>query len=300
MQVFFTNVALFIIRLLSYLPRSWLAGISNALGTLGYHIAKSRRNVGIKNLTLCFPDMSEEEKHRIIKEHFKHIVFMALDYNMIFYASQEKFNKVVIHKNMEVFMEHYKKRPIIMMCPHMVGLDVAAVCSSIYISGFTIYSQQKNLYLTKKLKAARARFMSDERSEIFPRNVGLRQVVKKLRDSKLAFYYLPDQDFGEQDSIYVPFFDYPYCATVKALPRLVQLTGAIVIPYSVVKKGTNYEVEFLEPMENYPTDDLEADVRRMNKIVEEIAMKDLTQYFWLHKRFKTQPNMKRGEIYKDC
>ncbi len=300
MQVLFTELFLFIMRVLSYMPRSWLVRISNVLGIVGYFIAKKRRNIGIKNLTLCFPDMSEEEKHRIIKEHFKHIVFMALDYNMVFYANEDKVKKIVKLKNFDLILKYYKKRPIVALCAHMVGLELCALRSTIEVSAFGFYSQQKNLYFTNKLKIARERFIEDSRCGIFPRNVGLRPIIKKLRETKLALYYLPDQDFGEQDSIYTKFFAYPYCATIKALPGIVKLTDAVVIPCSFVKVGSNYEVEFFEPLENYPTDNLELDIRRMNEVLEQLIMKDITQYFWLHKRFKTQPNMQRGEIYKDC
>ena len=59
-------------------------------------------------------------------------------------------------------------------------------------------------------------------------------------------------------------------------------------------------MEFYDAWDNYPTDNLEADVIRMNKFVEQAVMKNISQYFWLHKRFKTQPGVERGSIYKDC
>ncbi|MDQ5922212.1 MAG: Kdo2-lipid lauroyltransferase/acyltransferase, partial [Pseudomonadota bacterium] len=135
---------------------------------------------------------------------------------------------------------------------------------------------------------------------VFARQDGLRPILKRLKETKQVFYYLPDQDFGERDSIYVPFFAYPTCATVNVLPKLVQLSNAVVVPLAVYRVGDHYEVEFTEAWDNYPSGDITADVSRMNKYIEGAVSKNIAQYFWLHKRFKTQPNQERGALYKDC
>jgi KDO2-lipid IV(A) lauroyltransferase len=43
------------------------------------------------------------------------------------------------------------------------------------------------------------------------------------------------------------------------------------------------------PWEDFPSDDVEADTRRMNAFIEERVREIPAQYFWLHKRFKTRP-----------
>jgi KDO2-lipid IV(A) lauroyltransferase len=50
-----------------------------------------------------------------------------------------------------------------------------------------------------------------------------------------------------------------------------------------------YEVRFFPAWENYPTDDLIADTRRINEFIEERVREMPEQYFWLHRRFKTRP-----------
>ncbi|MCE2706444.1 MAG: lysophospholipid acyltransferase family protein [Proteobacteria bacterium] len=287
-----------IIRLVSYLPMPITQFLGNIFGTLGYYIVKKRRNVGIKNLSLCFPDMTEQEKHKIIKQHFKYLLTSALEYGFLFFASREKIRKIVTIKNIEYVNKYYQKRPIILLCPHFIGLDLGASRLSQDFSGCSMYSEQKDYYLTQRLKNARVRFMKDRGGEVFPRNKGLRPVIKKLRAEKEMFYYLPDQDLGERDSIYVPFFAHPACATVNVLPKLVSLTDAVVIPLAVYRVNSHYEVEFSEAWDNYPSGDLEADVIRMNKFIEVAIQKNVAQYFWLHKRFKSQPNMVKGIIYQ--
>ncbi len=300
MQRLITGFGLLIIRILSFLPTPLTMLLGSGLGWIGYHIARSRRNIGITNLTLCFPEMSELEKHRIIKQNFKHLMTSGLEYGLVFYASQNRIKKMVKIKNLEFIHEYYEKRPIILLCPHFVGLDMSALRINQEIIGYSMYSRQKNNLVAEKLKAARIRFSAAKGAEIFARQEGLRPIIKLLRQTKRIFGYFPDQDFGERDSIYVPFFAYPTCATVNVLPKLVKMTDAVVIPIAVYRVGRTYEVEVFKAWENYPTGNLEADVIRMNQFVEHAIMRDITQYFWLHKRFKSQPDLPKGFLYKDC
>jgi KDO2-lipid IV(A) lauroyltransferase len=119
------------------------------------------------------------------------------------------------------------------------------------------------------------------------RQEGMRSVLRVLRTGK-AFYFLPDMDFGRRDSIFSPFFGVP-TATITALPRLARLANAKVIPAVTRQDGEGYLVKFYPPWEDYPSGDLEADVRRMNAFIEDRVREMPEQYFWAHKRFKTRP-----------
>ncbi len=291
--------AFFLIWLLHFLPTAWVKFLGNGLGSLAYFLAPKRRKVGMLNLNLCFPEMEQEKKQVIIKEHFKMLMISVLNYSLVFFGSRRQLKKLVKFKNKEILDKYYTKRPVIILCPHFVGLDLAA--SRIAVQGYegcSIYSKQKSEIVTKKLLWARTKFMSKEVGKIFARQEGIKPIVRHLKKHRALFFYLPDQDFGERDSLYVPFFAHRNCATVKVLPKLVAMTDAIVVPMSVFWLDDHYEVEFYEGWEDYPSVSLYNDVLRVNQFIEMVVVKQLAQYFWLHKRFKTQPNMERGALYK--
>ena len=297
-QIILFEILFLIVRLISLFPM-WLFDIlGNILGALSYYLAKKRRNVGLINLSLCFPDMSYKQKKTIIKEHFKYLCEVALEYSLLFFGSYSKIRSIVKIKNVDILDKYYLKQPVILLAPHMVGLDLGGCRLSQDYVGCSMYSQQKSSYLTRKLHKARTRFMIGKPGgEIFARNDGLRPIIKNLKQHKQIFYYLLDQDFGERDSTYVPFFAHKECATVNILPRLVKLTNAVVIPMAVYKINNHYEIEFLNAWQNYPSEDLYNDIYKINQFVEYVVLKQVAQYFWLHKRFKTQPNKHRGILY---
>ena len=88
-------------------------------------------------------------------------------------------------------------------------------------------------------------------------------------------YYLPDLDYGRKESIFVPFFGVP-AATITGLPRLARLANAAVVP-CVVRMGPGgegYVLELGAPWADYPSDDVDADTRRMNAWLEGVIRKD--------------------------
>jgi KDO2-lipid IV(A) lauroyltransferase len=111
-----------------------------------------------------------------------------------------------------------------------------------------------------------------------------------LREHR-PFYYLPDQDHGPQNAVFVPFFGVP-AATVPGLSRIAKLAGARVLPCitRMLPGGQGYLVRIEPPWGDFPTEDLEADTRRMNAHIEAVCREIPEQYLWMHKRFKTRPS----------
>ena len=55
-----------------------------------------------------------------------------------------------------------------------------------------------------------------------------------------------------------------------------------------------YRVEFGEPWEDFPSEDAEADTRRMNAWLEAVVRTMPEQYYWVHRRFKTVLTARRA------
>jgi KDO2-lipid IV(A) lauroyltransferase len=97
-------------------------------------------------------------------------------------------------------------------------------------------------------------------------------------------------DYGEKDAIFVPFFGVP-AATITALPRLARLSRAVVVTCvtRMLSGGQGYVMELGTPWEDFPTEDVEADTKRMNAFIEDQVRRMPDQYYWVHRRFKTRP-----------
>ena len=277
-----SQVGLLFLWLVHFLPLAWIGAIGSGAGAILYRFGRGR--VTQVNLALCFPEMPEAERKALGLRHFRMLGRNALELSKLVWGKEEDLLALVRVEGME-HLRAYKGKPVIALAPHFIGLNMGGIrVAHEWPGAASIYSRQKNPVVDRLFLRARMRFGAPV---LVSRQEGLRAVVRVIRAGH-AFYFLPDMDFGARDAVFVPFFGVP-TATITALPRIAALTGAHIIPIVTRQEGDGYVVRVFPPWENYPTGDLEADVRRMNAFIEERVLEMPEQYFWAHKRFKTRP-----------
>lgn len=279
------RLATFLLWSLHFLPLPVLALLGNAVGLLLYVFAEERRNVAAINLRLCFPAMGEAERARLVRRNFMAFGRSLLERGILWWSSGERIKKLVRVEGLEHFRAAEGK-PLILLTAHFVALDVGGNWLSQHTDVVTVYSKQKDPYFDKLFFQKRTRF---GQQLLYSRQDGMRSVVKAIREGH-PFYYFTDQDFAAKEALFIPFFGVP-ASTLTTIPRLVAMTGALVVPCipRVLPGGQGYELRFYPAWENYPSGDIAADTRRMNEFIEQRILEMPEQYFWPHKRFKTRP-----------
>ena len=277
-----TWLGVLVLWLVHFLPMKWIGAIGATLGSILYRFGRGR--VTRVNLELCFPEMSERERHDLGLRHFRMLGRNAVELSIMVWGSEKQLLDLIHVEGLE-HLKAAEGRPIIALAPHFIGLNMGGIrVAHEYPGTASIYSRQKNPVLDRIFLKARTRFGNPY---LVSRQEGLRSVIRVVKSGK-PFYFLPDMDFGARDAIFSPFFGVP-TATITTLPRLAKLTGAAVIPVITRQVGDGYVVRFYPEWKDYPTGDLEADVRRMNAFIEDRVREMPEQYFWAHKRFKTRP-----------
>ena len=280
-----TRLGLAVIWLLHWLPLSVLAMLGRSAGLLLYTLARERRRVVLTNFKLCFPELAEDERLRLARNHFAVFARSLLEHGILWWGSRERVLRMIRIEGLEHW-QAVANRPVIFLAPHFVGLDMGGIRIGAEYRVVSVYSKQKNPAFDAVLYHGRTRFVMPD---LYSRQDGIRPVAKAIKKG-LPFYYLPDMDFGERDSIFVPFFGVP-AATITGLSRIAALTGAVVVPAVTTQLpgGAGYVLRFHPAWDNFPSGDLAADTRRMNAFIEDRVREMPEQYYWLHKRFKTRP-----------
>ncbi len=269
--------------LLHWLPLPLLRALGALLGHLLFRFARRRRNITLTNLRLCFPELSDSQRNDLAHRHFVAFARAFLDRTLGWWASPARLKRLVRITG-QTHLHDPEGHPIIILAPHFVGLDAGGTRVSMDEHVVSVYSNQKNPVFNRVLLNGRLRFNSPL---LLSRQDGMRRAVKAMKEG-LPFYYLPDMDFGPQDSIFVPFFGVP-AATIPAVSRLARLTGARVVPCITRQVADGYETTLHPPWTDFPGESVEADTARMNRFIEDQARTMPEQYYWLHKRFKTRP-----------
>jgi lauroyl/myristoyl acyltransferase len=270
------------------LPLPLSRAIGAGIGLVMYAANRKRRRIARVNLRLCFPEKTERERRRLLYRHY--IVFgqSVIDLGHLAWSSWARLKRMWRFDGLEHYREQIRQgRSIILLSPHLVGVNFAGPALAQERPTFGMVKPERSEVLNWFLNYARVRRV---RGGMFARAQGLRPVIQALRQG-YAFYYLPDEDFGPERSVFVPFFNVP-TATLPVLGRLAQAADAVVIPCFVrlLSWGRGYEIVLHPPLENYPSGDELEDTARMNRALEAGIRAMPEQYLWTFKFFKTRPD----------
>ena len=279
-----SHFPILVTRALAVLPLPALRALGWLLGALLYVLVGSRRRVVDTNLRLCFPAWSKQERRRHTFACFVYFAQAWLDRGWLWHGRPE-----TVLKRLRItgaVEELSGTAPTVIFAPHFVGLDAGWTALSQQLArGFTtIYTRQANPVADAWIRQGRQRFGP---CHLVAQLDGARPVIARLKAGE-PLYLLPDMNFDPKDSLFVPFFGNT-AATVPSLSRFARLARAKIVPVLTRMTRQGYEVEILPAWNDVPSGDLMADTVLMNQRLEAYIQTMPAQYYWVHKRFKDQP-----------
>jgi len=278
---------------LAHLPFPLQIKIGQALGLLSYCFARSRRHIGKVNLDLCFPELSAQQRKRLLRRTFLSNGIGAMEVAMSWCRDPADFQNRVSISGLEYLQQASAQgKGVLLVCAHFATLEFGGALSSLYLNMAVTYRKHKNALFEAVMFNSRRRLYLGvyERKDV-------RAALRSLKRGH-TLWYAPDQDYGLKHSVFVPFFGVE-AATITATSRFADFNKSPVIFFSHYRNKDNsgYHLDFSPVIKAYPSGDNIADARRMNQIIEDAIRERPDQYLWLHKRFKTQASGKSARPY---
>jgi Kdo2-lipid IVA lauroyltransferase/acyltransferase len=279
-----TRIALNLVAATAVLPLSWVRLLGKWLGWFLYAVVGSRRRVVRINLKLCFPDWTDARIKKATRETFVYFAQAWLDRGWLWHGSER-----VIRARLQLVGDLKNLQgnaPTVLFAPHFVGLDAGWTALTLLFQRrfSTIYTDQANKMSDAWILRGRRRFGN---GQLFGRIEGVKPILQGLKAGN-PLYLLPDMNFGPEESVFVPFYGVP-AATVPSLSRFAKLTRAKVVPVISKMTAEGYVIDVMPAWTDFPTADPAADTALMNARLQTYIDAMPTQYYWVHKRFKDQP-----------
>lgn len=275
------------LRLLGRLPPRWALALGGAVGAAGYRLARDRRRIIRRNLELCFPELDAAARERLVRENFRYTGRGLMELALSWFGGPG-----VDRLPLEVEgLEHLRAAqaggtPVILLSGHFTTVEICGRLLRRHSEMAVIYKpMDKRPLADRTMRAGRERAIGPVLSKD-----DLRGIVRTLRQG-LPVWYAGDQNYRSRQNVFAPFFGIP-AATVTGLSRLARLSKARVVPifYHARSDGPGYRVVLKPALEGFPSGDDQADAERMNRVIEEAVRAHPAQYFWAHRRFKSQPD----------
>lgn len=276
-----------LLKVIGYLPRPLNLMLGAFAGRLFFVINRKRRYIVQKNLEICFPHWPVEKRNHVARQHFRAFGQAIIDLGMIWSASEQRLERWVDINGLDHCLRAQTNgQPVILITPHVISVDMTAVMLSRHMPLCTMMKDMHNPVFNEQVISGRSRF----NLTLYKRTGGIGRMVRALLRKSNCFY-IPDQDLGARNSVFVPFFGVQ-AATLATLDRMARMTQAAVMPTRThldLETG-RYTITIEQPLPDFPTEDGRFNARRMNSAFEEIINAAPEQYMWTLRWFKTRPH----------
>lgn len=280
-------LAMGVLRLLAWLPGPVRRALGRGLGKLACRHQAKRRAIVRTNLEWCFPEADGRQLDAMIRDYFRTLGQTLLDYGILWWGRPAQLRRMLSLEGAEHLQRVLEAGDrAILLTSHNVALDFGAAALTRHYPSVGLIKQARNPLIDWLMARGRTRF----KGILYTREKGMRPVIRAIRAGH-AFYYLPDEDLGPENSVFVPFFGIS-TATITALSRLSRMTGAKVLPFATTydPQSGDYRARIFPPLEQFPGEDEEADAARMNRELEKLIRLAPTQYMWSMRIFQSRPD----------
>ncbi len=280
------------------LPTPAALAFAGLLARLAYRFDKRHRRVADENLTFAFPELSAAERDRLIRGCYRHfctmIVEIAVLPRKLRVENWRTFGSLVGGNH--ILAALIDDRPALIVTAHFGNWEFAGY--ALGALGFRTHAIARvldNPHLEGFLKKFRER----TGQQILDKNTDYDLICDVLRaGGKIAT--LGDQDAGNKGA-FIDFFGRPASAH-KAVALLAMEFDAkmIVVGVPRVRDGRHwyYHIhceDVIDPREYRDRGDaVKAITQRYHDALARMIRRHPEQYFWLHRRWKSQP-VKRGK-----
>jgi len=294
-------------------PRNWLAAVSLAalwlvnllpystkirfgkrLGQLLYYVLRRRRHIASINLRLCFPDLSPQQHARLIRECYENLGAGLMETAMGWWTNESKIHPMVTFEGREHLDAAIAEgKGVILVGAHFSSLDLGPKLINKHYEIHAVYRRQKNALVNHALEQGR----SAAGVELIDSH-DVRQVVRRIRQGNIV-WFAPDHDMGARMSVFAPFFKHD-AATITATGKFARMTGAPAVFCASHRNAddSGYTVRLSPIAADLASADEVTCATIINETIAQHILIDPAQYYWFHRKFKTQPGLPKAALYQ--
>lgn len=271
---------------LTRLPYQWQLAVGRQLGNLTYYLAHRRRQIADLNLAIGFPELSEIQRHQLLRRHFQSLGMGLLETLNARWIPDSLLNYLCEVSGWEHFHAALAQgKGVILLSAHFHTLEMGGRFVAQQTAIHVVYRPHENPVIDYFFKYSREKYVE----KMIARD-NVKEMLRCLKHHQ-TLWYASDQNYGHKHSVFANFLGIP-AATNTAISRLARSTNAVIVPFFTQRldhyRG-GYKIIFHPALTNFPSDDPVQDATRINQFIEAQIRQAPEQYFWVHRRFKDRP-----------
>jgi KDO2-lipid IV(A) lauroyltransferase len=274
------------LKLCSKLPYRTQMGMGCIAGQIIYVVAAKRRAIAARNLELCFPELSGAERQALLRAHFTSLGRGLFETGLAYWAPDERLRELLKFGGLENLQNALSRgKGVILIAAHFTSMELCGQLLALEVDYDAVIRPFSNPKIDEIVNAGRERGVKT----VIPKS-SFRQFLRGLKNNRAAVITV-DQASTASNRVIAPFFGIPAPTSVNAA-RIAHRTGAVMLPLLWLREAdlSGYRIEIGAELPGLPTGDAFDDASRLNALVEEQVRKAPEQYYWIHRRFKSDPS----------
>ncbi len=269
--------------------------IARLLAVLCYDVLRIRRSVVDKNLEAAFAELPDQQRSQLARQMWQHILLMVCELAHVprkvhdtNWRSYVTLSRSDIQKFVRLLLS---ERPTIFVSGHFGNFEVGGIIAGLLgFPTFTVARPLDNPYLHRVI----TRFREGTGQYMLPKQGSAGQIDKVLK-AGATIVLLGDQAAGRK-GCWVEFFGRPAsCHKAVALFSLVNEAPMCLAYSKRLDRPMHFQVGITDVHD--PTIDEIGGVKELTQWycngLEQTIRSDPSQYWWLHRRWKGNPNRRR-------
>ena len=275
-----------LLRLVCLLPHRAVLATGRVIGRIAHATGGTRRAIVRRNIELCFPEMTAEERDALAYEHFKALGISLMELGLGRWASTRHLQSITQLNGVEHVQDALASgKGVILLSAHFTTLEVMGRVLAAAVPPFdAVFRKNRSEFMTELQRSGREISAANtiEKREI-------KKMIRSLRNNR-AVWYAPDQSYNRKGAEVITFFGVPSMHTT-ATSTLARLGNAVAIPFFPMRNADGtYTNTLYPPLEDVPSEDVVADTKKYVALLENHVRKCPEQYFWIHRKFKDLPD----------
>lgn len=276
-----------LLRLVARLPLCWNQALGGFVGWLMLQLPNKRKHYAMQNIQACFPQLQPKQQHWLWRQSHYAFGRSLAESAWVWLRPLEQVLATVkaVEGEQAVLAAQQAGQPILLATPHLGNWELLGLHVASRFPLTSMYKPQKGEF-DRFMQVARSR----TGAHLVPSDqTGIKAQLQALRRGE-AVGMLPDQDPGDNNGLYAPFFGVQ-ANSMFIYPRLLQKTGAagFFCFAERLPAGRGFKIQYLPVDPAMPTAALPAATALMNQGVERCIRAIPQQYWWSYPRFRRRP-----------